>query len=73
MPKKNYLQAMTLYKGRITYYDVVNEALCDCVSATGQVQNCEEYLATQNGAEKCGYSEVYNVSTYNVSKVRNYP
>ena len=57
---------MTLYKGRITYYDVVNEALCDCVSATGQVQNCEEYLATQNGPEKCGYSEKYNVCVSSV-------
>ena len=58
---------MTLYKGQITYYDVVNEPLCDCVSSGGQVQNCEEYLATQNGAEKCGYSDKYNVCVSNNS------
>ena len=58
---------MTLYKGSVKYYDVVNEALCDCVCASCQVQNCEEYLATDDGAEKCGFSELYQVNVLSIS------
>jgi len=52
---------MNRYAGRITYYDVVNEAVCDCISWTGsKYTTCEEYIATEAGAEKCGYSTKYN-------------
>ena len=54
---------MTLFKGRVTYYDVVNEALCDCVGISTNYGTCEEYMNTQNGPEKCGYSEKYQVWT----------
>ena len=46
-------------QGRIKYYDVVNEAICDCVGWPGSPHaNCEEYMANEEGAEEmCGYSE----------------
>ena len=48
-------------QGRIKYYDVVNEAICDCVGWPGSPHaNCEEYMANEEGAEEmCGYSERY--------------
>ena len=48
-------------QGRIKYYDVVNEAICDCVGWPGSpYANCEEYMANEEGAnEKCGFSERY--------------
>ena len=53
-------EAMTRYNGQIKYFDVVNEAVCDCVSYPGsRFTTCEEYIVTEDGAEKCGYSERY--------------
>merc|ERR1712117_334187 len=53
-------EAMTKYKGQVNYVDVVNEAICDCVSYAGsKFTTCEEFIATEDGAEKCGYSERY--------------
>ena len=52
---------MTRYNGSITVYDVVNEAVCDCISWDGsKFSTCEEYVATDDGATKCGYSDLYN-------------
>ena len=50
-----------MYKVR-KYYDVVNEAICDCVGWPGSpYANCEEYMTSEEGAvEKCGFSERYN-------------
>ena len=40
-------------QGRIKYYDVVNEAICDCVGWPGSPHaNCEEYMANEEGAEQ---------------------
>merc|ERR1711988_529312 len=52
---------MNRYGSRIVYYDVVNEAVCDCISWTGsKYATCADYVATDSGAEKCGYSTKYN-------------
>jgi len=51
---------MTRYRGRVHVYDVVNEAVCDCVSwDNSKFATCEEYVATESGARKCGYSKRY--------------
>ena len=53
-------EAMTKYNGQIKYFDVVNEAICDCVSYPGsRFTTCEEFIVTEDGANKCGYSERY--------------
>ena len=52
---------MTRYAGRVTYYDAVNEAVCDCISYDGSsYSTCEQFVASIAGAEKCGYSEYYD-------------
>lgn len=54
-------EMMTRYKGRVAAYDVVNEAVCDCVSfADSRFKSCEEFVATTDGAAQCGYSSLYN-------------
>ena len=52
-------ETMTRYKGQTKYYDVVNEAVCNCIWRDSKFTTCEEYMATENGFEKCGYSERY--------------
>ena len=52
-------EAMTRYKGQTKYVDVVNEAVCNCIWRDSQLTTCEEYIATETGAEKCGWSERY--------------
>ena len=57
-------ETVTRYKGQTKYYDVVNEALCDCVhrsaDANSKPSTCEDYFATDETAkEKCGWSERY--------------
>lgn len=52
-------ETMTRYKGQTKYYDVVNEAVCNCIWRDSKLTTCEEYIATETGAEKCGYSERY--------------
>ena len=54
-------EAVTHYKGKVKYYDVVNEAICGCITWPGSsFSTCEDYVASEEGAEKCGYSERYN-------------
>ena len=55
-------EAVAHYKGRqgVRFYDVVNEAVCGCITWPGsEFSSCEEYVASEEGAEKCGYSERY--------------
>ena len=52
-------ETMTRYKGQTKYYDVVNEAVCNCIWRDSKLTTCEEYMATENGVEKCGWSERY--------------
>ena len=55
-------EAVTHYKGRVKYYDVVNEAVCGCITWPGSgFSSCEEYVASEEGAEKCGYRVVHLV------------
>ena len=46
-------------KGRgVKYYDVVNEAVCGCITWPGSsFSSCAEYVASEEGKEKCGYRD----------------
>ena len=52
-------ETMTRYKGQTKYVDVVNEAVCNCIWRDSKYTTCEEFMATENGVEKCGWSERY--------------